>query len=557
MATPTFILPSAPTYTEGFVNGLNVYPNPTNFVANQVPFTRATTATRTNAAGLIELTPYNLITWSEQLDNIAWSKTNTNVLPNLTNSPFGVLNADLVIPTTTNGEHNTNPPNAPLAPITNAETASIYAKASGYNFIGIRINVNSSWVVSFFDLINGVVISTGAGMTASIQSVGEGWYRCIVSYSLRTANGIQLIPSNNGVSITFAGDGNSGVFMWGAQLVEGTDALPYQLTETRLNRPRVDFSLGGCPNLLLEPQRTNLLVRSEEFNNASWFSSSGGVSVLANQAIAPNGQNQMDLITFTGNTQNLIQSVIVLNATQYTFSIWLATTSGTQTVQIGGIDINVWNTVTVTTTPTRFTITSTTTSTTRFPGIRSTGASSILAWGAQMELGAYPTTYVPTQAATVTRNLDVAQLTGAQTLIGQTEGTLYWEGTLTAGQADDIFYLNTSVTNSVFLYRATGVSNTILFRIYYGGSFITIGNATAYTGLVKIAAAYKSGDSVLYINGVQTGTSATAFAFTGALNDVVLNNSAYGFGNAAKRIKSAAIYNTRLTNAELATLTTP
>jgi hypothetical protein len=174
----------------------------------------------------------------------------------------------------------------------------------------------------------------------------------------------------------------------------------------------------------------------------------------------------------------------------------------------------------------------------------------------QMEVGAYQTSYIPTSSASVTRNLDVVQKTGVSSLIGQTEGTLYWEGTLTDGQRDDIFYLNTSLTNSVFIYKPT-INNTILFRIYYGGSSFAIGNATAYTGLVKIAAAYKNGDSVLYINGVQTGISATAFAFTGALNDVVLNNTAYLFGNATKSVKSAAIYNTRLTNAELATLTTP
>jgi hypothetical protein len=155
----------------------------------------------------------------------------------------------------------------------------------------------------------------------------------------------------------------------------------------------------------------------------------------------------------------------------------------------------------------------------------------------------------------VTRNLDVVQKTGVSSLIGQAEGTLYWEGTLTAGQTDDIFYLNTSATNSVFIYRSNAIGNTILCRIYYGGSFITIGNATAYTGLVKIAAAYKSGNSVMYINGVLVGTSSSAFAFTGALNDVVLNNAAFIAGNAAKRINTAALFPTRLTNTQLAALT--
>jgi hypothetical protein len=58
----------------------------------------------------------------------------------------------------------------------------------------------------------------------------------------------------------YASTGGCDATIYGAQLVEGTEALPYLKTETRLNRPRVDFSLPGCPNLLLEPQRTNFYI---------------------------------------------------------------------------------------------------------------------------------------------------------------------------------------------------------------------------------------------------------------------------------------------------------
>jgi hypothetical protein len=181
------------------------------------------------------------------------------------------------------------------------------------------------------------------------------------------------------------------------------------------------------------------------------------------------------------------------------------------------------------------------------------GTSGIFIWGAQLEAGAYATSYIPTTSASVTRNLDLVQKTGVSSLIGQTEGTIYWEGTLTDGQADDIFYLNRNLTNSVFLYKAS--SNQIFLRIYYNIASINFGSASGYTGNVKIAAAYKSGDTILYVNGVQVGTSATAFTFTGALTDVVLNNSAYLFANATKNVKTAALFPTRLTNAQLAALT--
>jgi YD repeat-containing protein len=66
---------------------------------------------------------------------------------------------------------------------------------------------------------------------------------------------------------TFTGTGANGVYIWGAQAVEGSTALPYQKTETRLNIPRLDYSNGTCPSLLVEPQRTNdgVLINASDF----------------------------------------------------------------------------------------------------------------------------------------------------------------------------------------------------------------------------------------------------------------------------------------------------
>jgi hypothetical protein len=592
MATPTFILPSAPTYTEGFVNGLNVYPNPTNFVANQVPFTRATTATRTNAAGLIELVPYNLLTWSEQFDNVAWPKARCTISANVVNAPNGTLTADkLVEDTTATNTHRVG--QLFTFVVGNTYTISCYAKAAERTQIGLSFNLvpiaTTDGVV--FDLSSGTIALQTAGYTGTITSVGDGWYRCTArktadATSVRADIGICV--SNTAI---YTGNGTSGVFIWGAQLVEGTDALPYQLTETRLNRPRVDFSLGGCPSLLLEPQRTNLATFSEQFDNAAWVKSN--TSVTANSTTSPSGLVNADTLTADGTSnQHVIQQPLsfTLNvAYSISFYVKKSTNNFVQICtynvsggQFANFDINsgVVGTLGVTfgTAPTSsitsvgngwyrctmtFTASATASSGVVIALVSSSSAArlevntlntSVFLWGAQIELGAYPTSYIPTTAATVTRNLEVAQLTGAQTLIGQTEGTIYWEGTLSNG-LNDIFYLNRSIANSVVLYK--NANNTISFRIYYGTSFFNLGNATAYTGTVKIAAAYKSGNSVLYINGVQAGTSSTAFVFTGDLADIVLNASGFFFAtDFSKNVKSAAVYNTRLTNAELATLTT-
>ena len=81
-------------------------------------------------------------------------------------------------------------------------------------------------------------------------------------------------------------------------------------------------------------------------------------------------------------------------------------------------------------------------------------------------------------------------------------------------------------------------------------------NSSSYPiGIYKVAFAYKNGDYALYVNGVQAGTSTNATDFpTGPLTQAVVSNTNYGPFN--DRIRPAALYTTRLTNAELAALTT-
>ena len=179
-------------------------------------------------------------------------------------------------------------------------------------------------------------------------------------------------------------------------------------------------------------------------------------------------------------------------------------------------------------------------------------------WGAQMEAGSIATSYIPTTTAAVTRNAEVVDLSGAVSgCIGQTEGTLYWEGdaSLVSG-AQDILFINRNNTNSVVLYK--GVTNLISARVHASGAAaLTIADTVVRTGFLKIAVAYKSGDSTLYINGTRAGTlNTTAFTFTAALNTIRFGDEAFLFGRGDQRCRAVAIYSTRLTDPELAALTT-
>jgi hypothetical protein len=179
-------------------------------------------------------------------------------------------------------------------------------------------------------------------------------------------------------------------------------------------------------------------------------------------------------------------------------------------------------------------------------------------WGAQLETGSVATSYIPTTTGLVTRNADAISVTGAVSgCIGQTEGTIYIEC-----QADvannDVIFINTAGQNPGNNYIGIFKISTNLYRgsVVASGSTISITQSVATSGFIKAALAYKTGDTALFINGVQVGsTNTTAFAFNGALSAVqFIANSAIGAKTAS--IRAAAIYTTRLTNAELAALTT-
>jgi len=184
-------------------------------------------------------------------------------------------------------------------------------------------------------------------------------------------------------------------------------------------------------------------------------------------------------------------------------------------------------------------------------------------WGAQMEAGSVATSYIPTTTALVTRNADVITLSGAVSgCIGQTEGTIYAEVDMRNAISRNANFLQLRQDGSNFITvgisTAFGGTNTITVRAQQAASFV-IGfhQQNNAAGIYKIAFAYKSTDCKLYINGTDTGvTIVTNNAFTAfSFNEIQLgmSGSANHFND---RIRSAALYTTRLTDLELAALTT-
>ena len=559
----------------------SVIPNTT---LGDMDVVRATTATRINSSGLIEVVPRNLFSYSEQFDDASWAKANMVVVANNTISPNGTNTADKatasLYPSTSLTKTN----------LVNAQsyTNSIYVKADTVSTFRIDF-VTAGFALGSNCIFNLTTLSTtitnyGAtsGSTATITNVGNGWYRCTLTVLATSANYFsQFYPAANG-----------SVFIWGAQLEAFPSATEYFPTTTRLNIPRIDYTNGSCPSLLVEPQRTNLQLNSEDFSNASWVKTLS--AVVVNQIASPSGNVDADKLNETATTGNhQLESSRNASIAAYSMSVfakkaereWLylfedttgkgayfnlnngtiGTIAAGATAKIESFG-NGWYRCSVTYNESgtfgRYRIAVTTgNGVTSYTGVANNG---IYIWGAQYELGAYATSYIPTIASSVTRNADSISKTGISSLIGQTEGTAFIECTADTTNPNGamLLYLGSSDGSGAFNYSTylKFSSTSLNLAVYSGGtSYVDSTSSQTYTNKqnIKVAISYKNNDFVCYANGVQLFTDTTGVVSTN-LSTLSLGyyppNIPYNQYNG--NIKSVQLYKTRLTNAELAQLTT-
>ena len=359
--------------------------------------------------------------------------------------------------------------------------------------------------------------------------------------------------------------------------------------------PRLDYSDGGCPSLLLEPQSTNLLLRSEEFNDASWTRLNS--TITDNSVIALDGTLTADKSILnvgvnplapdgTGVSQNQIVTSGV-----YTYSIFAK--AGERNIirfrdggSTGGyLVVNLSNGTFTNAAPSRFVnpqvisytngwyriifTTATITNPNVYPlrfgdtGETGDGFSGGFIWGAQLEAGSYATSYIPTAAAISTRLQDTASKTGLGSYINSSEGVLFAEiaylkdkGTSNPFKVERISISDGTDSNRIFISNTTTANQIQVFvRNTTGISFnqtVTISDVTDFN---KIGLKWKVNDYALWINGVELATD-TTYNYVPVGLDVLKfegASSAYYFEGKAKDLR---VYKTALTDAELATLTT-
>jgi hypothetical protein len=174
--------------------------------------------------------------------------------------------------------------------------------------------------------------------------------------------------------------------------------------------------------------------------------------------------------------------------------------------------------------------------------------------GIQLEEGSFETSYIPTTSASVTRNADVISKTGISSLIGQTEGTIFIDANIsTRSNTRVLLDIQDGTNNDVFQFVLSG--NTLAVNIFDSGVLQAGLNGGFCLGRKKIALGYKLNDFVVYVDGVQVATDTSGTIPTTSLLALGYLYIAGGF-ELSDSINSTILFKTRLTNAELAELTT-
>jgi hypothetical protein len=354
--------------------------------------------------------------------------------------------------------------------------------------------------------------------------------------------------------VTFTRSGNTATVVNSSGFIAAINA----------NLPRFDHDPTTlvCKGLLIEEARTNIALDSNNFSAATWTKTN--LTVTPNAAVSPDGTSNASLLTATTADGALFQTMAATTATVYTYSIYLradTTTSIRLFVDTSGLNTFLSTLISVTTSWQRFTFSFTTTGV--GCKIYVGGGSSfstpetVYVYGAQLEVGAFATSYIPTTASQVTRTADTAVMTGTNfsNWYNASEGAVCCEFQLSNIAANNriAFDLNDNGTNNRFVYRSTTTSGNDQLVVRSGGvTYAAIASATpASASITKISSCYKINNFGLSKN--------AADALLDTAGDVPIGNSQIiigsGFGSSEflnGYLRKLNYYKQRLINAELA-----
>ena len=462
--------------------------------------------------------------------------------------------------------------------VTNGDftTDSDWTKGTGWTISGGNLNASNVNAAS----------TTQAGYTFvgktfqvsyTISDYSQGGVRIYLggsqSTSLKSANGTHTET----ISIS---SGNTLVYIYGTSNFTGNIDNVSIKEVTRDNVPRIDYTGGGCPHILAEPQRTNEITYSEDFSQ--W--NNARTTDTSNQATSPDGTNNATYLEQnTGETNaGSIYASVTLIAADYSFSIFAKKkekdfivaydsnanrtyfnisngtlgnngSGGTSKIEDYG---NGWYRCSVSYTESSAASTNiawylgdTNGSTTV------TDSGGVYIYGCQVEEGSYPTSYIPTSGSTVTRNQDIFTRDGIGSLINSTEGVLFVEfKTLSETGTFRQFNLSKDNSNRIYITKR-GDNGNLECRMENPSGNLNFSFAENTTNdFVKVAFRYGLNNFAVFIDGVNKNVTSTGNVFaSGTLNTLEFDSplSQPFFG----KVKQLQVYNTALTDEQLTSLT--
>lgn len=572
----------------------------------RITFTRASTGTYYDGKTVAKAEE-NLILQSQAFDNAAWTKSGATTVANSTTAPDGTLTADTFVESSGGTFHYVFAPYLTYIPSGSSIAASCYIKVNGRSLV--QINIGNAQSVTF-DLTSGAVGAQN-NATGAITSAGSGWYRCVITaVTAGSGTSFQIYTGTGSSTFDYTGDGTSGLFLWGAQLEQRASATAYTPTTTQAvtnyipvlltaasGVPRFEHNpvTGESLGLEIEEQRTNLFIRSEEFDNAAWTKNNSTITV--NTIVSPDGTLDADKLNETATTASfscVAAPTMALNTT-YTLSLYMKAAErnfGVLNIYTGATSC--WTTYNLSTgvistlgagatgtiTPVgngwyRCTLTISTASSGTpnigiWPAISNnvltytgTAGYGIYIWGAQLEAGAFPTSYIPTVASQVTRAADSAVMTGANfsSWYRQGEGTLYGEqvlGNIVQTNQPVVSIFSSVASGYLLVGQAVGggsATGSALFVVNNGSSVAYIASASGIASIgssLKSAAAYKVNDFAFTANAGSIGTSFLGLVPT---VDRLQIGALQGIGTSNGTIRKITYYPQRLSNAELVEMT--
>lgn len=350
---------------------------------------------------------------------------------------------------------------------------------------------------------------------------------------------------------------------------------------SRLDYPMIDGVQKGCPHHILEPARTNVVQYSEAFDNAYWTKT--GSSITSNVAISPDGSLNADkLVEGTSLGLHQVQRNLGTISGNVTFSIYAKsserniifinayTGSSNRTffdLSNGNVLTNaLGSTAKIELLPNEYYRCSVERVANALVGFevgvsqadgvisyQGDGTSGAYIFGAMLEQGSYPTSYIPTngESGGVTRSAETANGAGNSTTFNDSEGVLMAEFS-----SDDI--------NVGWIGLGSGSSNRILLgtsggnvRSYnnIGGTVINYQSTINSNSNNKIAIKYKSGDTDIYINGFKLFESNSAFSVSSPFDEIQFKNLAGETQNFYGKTKQVQYFDSALADTQLEQLT--